>query len=207
MPRRYELRERAIQMRATRERIVDAAIELYEEVGISRTTMRQVGLRADVAPGTLRNHFPTRLALEEAMIERLTADGPLPEPSIFEGVDALERRVELLLRAAGAFFEGAGRLYRMWQREPMLRSPWTEAGAAYGARWEELQRLALGPLSEDRDVRTLFRAVLDPPFFTAIARDGRTSEEAGAFVATVITPWLRERHGVARSPTGTTRPR
>ena len=67
MPRSYRLGEREVQMRATRERIVDAAIELFMEVGISQATMRQVGLRADVAPGTLRNHFPSRTALEEEL--------------------------------------------------------------------------------------------------------------------------------------------
>ena len=45
MPRRYRLGERAIQMQATRDRIVEAAIELYVEVGISKATMRQVGLQ------------------------------------------------------------------------------------------------------------------------------------------------------------------
>ena len=53
MPRAYRLGERAVQMQSTRDRIVEAAIELAIELGISKLTMRQVGLRADVAPGTL----------------------------------------------------------------------------------------------------------------------------------------------------------
>jgi AcrR family transcriptional regulator len=51
-------------MQATRDRIVEAAIGLYTEQGISRTTLRQVGERADVAPGTLRNHLASRVDLE-----------------------------------------------------------------------------------------------------------------------------------------------
>lgn len=204
MPRRYRLGERATQIKATRDRIVEAAIELFAEVGISQATMRQVGLRADVAPGTLRNHFPTRRALEEAMIGRLTTEAPLPDTSIFKGADSLEERVEILLRAAGTFFDDAGRLYRMWVREPLLASPWAEAGAAYGTRWAELQQLALGPLAEDEDVQTVFRAVLDPPFFNAISGRGRTSEQAGAFIAHLIAPWLAERaSGDLRRRTGT----
>jgi AcrR family transcriptional regulator len=116
MPRTYRLGERAVQMQATRDRIVEAAIELSIEVGISKATMRQVGLRADVAPGTLRNHFPSRQSLEEAMVERLTAESPLPDASIFDGADTLEERVGRLLGVTGTFFDQAGRLYRMWLR-------------------------------------------------------------------------------------------
>jgi len=193
MPRSYRLGEREVQMRATRERIVDAAIELFIEVGISKATMRQVGLRADVAPGTLRNHFPSRMALEEAMVERLTAEGPLPDASIFEGAETLEDRVERLLRVTGTFFDQAGRLYRMWLREPMLTDPWTEAGARYGARWSELQRLALGPLADDEEVQSVFRAIMAPPFFDVLRGGTRSSEEAGTLIAAAIAPWLRAR--------------
>jgi AcrR family transcriptional regulator len=193
MPRTYRLGEREVQMRSTRDRIVEAAIELFIEVGISQATMRQIGLRADVAPGTLRNHFPSRLALEEAMLERLTAEGPLPDASIFDGAELLGERVERLLSAAGAFFDGAGRLYRMWLREPMLTSPWTEAGQRYGQRWAELQRLALGPLADDRDVEALLRAVMAPPFFDALRAGTRSADGAAALIADAIAPWLDAR--------------
>lgn len=193
MPRSYRLGEREVQIRATRERIVDAAIELFMEVGISQATMRQVGLRADVAPGTLRNHFSSRMALEEAMVERLTAEGPLPDASTFEGAETLEERVERLFRVTGTFFDHTGRLQRMWLREPMLTDPWTEAGARYGARWAELQGLALGPLADDEDVQALFRAIMAPPFFDALKGGTRSTEQAGALIAEAIAPWLQAR--------------
>jgi len=193
MPRNYRLGERAVQMVATRDRIVEAAIELYTEVGLSKATMRQVGLRADVAPGTLRNHFTSRRLLEEAMVERLTAESPLPDASIFDGAETLEERVGRFLGVTGTFFDQAGRLYRMWLREPMLASPWTEAGARYGARWAELQRLALGPLADDEQVQAVLRAVMEPPFFDAIRGGTRSTEQASALITAAITPWLTMR--------------
>lgn len=193
MPRRYRLGEREAQMRATRERIVEAAIELFIEVGISKATMRQIGLRADLAPGTLRNHFPSRVALEEAMVERLTAEGPLPDASIFDGAETLPDRVGRFLHVTAMFFDQAGRLYRMWLREPMLSSPWTEAGARYGARWAELQRMALGPLADDDDVQAVFRAIMAPAFFDALRGPTRSIEEASALITVAIVPWLRAR--------------
>ena len=55
--------------------------------------LRQIGERADVAPGTLRNHFPSREALDEAMVEHLLAEGPLPELSIYDGADTVEAQL------------------------------------------------------------------------------------------------------------------
>jgi AcrR family transcriptional regulator len=193
MPRRYRLGERAAQMDATRERIVEAAISLYSELGISATTMRQIGARADVAPGTLRSHFPSRELLEAAMVERLTAAAPLPGLDIFDGVTALEDRLRRLAQVAGAFLDGAARIYRMWLREPMLTGAWAAAGARYGAGWEALMAAALGPLAADPDATALLRAVLQPSFFDALRSGGKSTDEVSDRVAEIITPWLAAR--------------
>ena len=152
-------------MASTRARILEAAIELYTLQGISATTIREIGVLADVAPGTFRRHFPTRESLEAAMVERLRAESPLPELSLFDGADSIEERLRRLMRAAGTFFEQAQRMYRMWLREPMLSGPWADAGMDYGTRWEQLMRQALGELADDADAMAVIRAVLQPPFF------------------------------------------
>lgn len=206
MPRSYQLGERVVQMQATRERILEAAIELYTEQGISRTTLRQVGLRADVAPGTLRNHFTARDDLERAMIERLTAEAPLPDLTIFDGLQSIEERLQRLVYVTATFLAQARRIYGMWLREPMVSGPWLQAGAVYGARWEQLTRLALGPLAEDEDARAVVRAISEPSFFDSIRPRGpgghgtppagRTTEETAALISDVIAPWF-----VARATT------
>jgi AcrR family transcriptional regulator len=193
MPRSYRMGERMARMEATRDRILEAAISLYTEQGMSATTLRQIGERADVAPGTLRNHFPTRDALDLAMADRLQAEAPLPELSIFEGAESVEERVRRLIREGGAFIDRAARLYRMWLREPMLTGPWAAAGAAYGARWDQLMRAAVGPLADDDEVMAVLRAVLQPTFFDGIRGGTRSTEEVSDLVTAVITPWLRER--------------
>lgn len=193
MPRPYRLGQRAAAMEATRTHILEAAIALFTERGISAATMREIGERADVAPGTLRNHFPSRDALDAAMIERLRAEAPLPPLSIFAGAATTEERMRRLFSAAGEFFVGASRLYRMWLREPMLSGPWLVAGAEYGERWEALMRLALGPLADDEEAMAVLRAVLHPNFFEQVAAGKRSTEEAAVLVAAVITPWLARR--------------
>ena len=147
MPRTYQLHRRAIQMIATRARIVQAAVELYTERGGSATTFKDVGRRADVAPGTLRRHFPTRDDLDAAIVERATSEMPLPGLEIFDGAQTLAERVSRLVMATGVFLDQGAPWYRMWLREPMISGPWAEAGGRYGARWDELIVRALGPLA------------------------------------------------------------
>lgn len=205
MPRRYRLGERATQMRETRVRIVEAATELYIELGISATTMREIGRRADVAPGTLRSHFPSREALERAMVEQLTAEVSLPERSLFDGTRTIADRLERLIRAGGTFIDQAGRIYRMWLREPMLTGPWAEKGAEFGARWNELMHAALGPLANDDDAMAVLRGVLEPAFFGAVRGGTRTTDEAAALICAAILPWYRRREADATSAAGAPR--
>ena len=198
MPRTYRMGEREAQVQATRDRITDAAIELYTEVGISAATMREVGLRADVAPGTLRNHFPDRDALDRAIVERMAADITLPDPSIFVGARTIDDRLGRLIRACGVFMDQARPMYRMWLREPMLTPPWTEKGVEFGSRWDELMRTALGPLAEDGEAMAVLRSVLHPDFFDGIRAGSRTTDEASALIADVIVPWFASREKVRR---------
>lgn len=190
MPRPYRLGERAAQVQATRDRIIEAAIELFTEVGISAATMREIGSRADVAPGTLRNHFPTREELDRAMVERLTSEVPLPDLSIFDGARSIEERLEKVIRAGGIFMDQGRRLYMMWLREPMLTGAWAEKGAEYGARWDELMRTALGPLAGDEEAMAILRAIIHPAFFDSVRAGRRSTDGASALVTTVVVPWF-----------------
>jgi AcrR family transcriptional regulator len=194
------LGERALGIAATRGRIVEAALELYTERGISATTMREIGERADVAPGTLRKHFPTREALEVAMLASIEADAPLPEPAIFDGVGTIEGRLRRLLRVAATFFVQADRVYRMWLREPMLTEPWSSAGRRWGDRWELLMTLALGELAGDPEAAAVLRAVLQPTFFEGVESGRRPTAATADLVADVVTPWFSARARRARRP-------
>lgn len=51
---------RARQKEATRQKIVDAALHLFEKKGFDRTTTKAIARRAGVAEGTVFNYFPTK---------------------------------------------------------------------------------------------------------------------------------------------------
>jgi TetR/AcrR family transcriptional regulator, cholesterol catabolism regulator len=61
---------RARRKQETRERIVDAAVELFVRQGYDATTVDQIAAAADVARGTFFNHFPGKEDVPHAAIER-----------------------------------------------------------------------------------------------------------------------------------------
>lgn len=69
---------------STRDRILDAAERLFAARGFSGTAMRDIAARVDLNPASLYNHFDSKEALYEAVLER--GLGPL-----FETLDTLAR--------------------------------------------------------------------------------------------------------------------
>lgn len=59
--------------RATRERLLEAAVASLTESGWARTTVATVAARAGVSRGAAQHHFPTRADLGTAAIRHMTA--------------------------------------------------------------------------------------------------------------------------------------
>jgi AcrR family transcriptional regulator len=64
------MRITAEEKAATRQRILDAAIEAFRKRGFESTTTRDIAAAADIATGTLFNYFSTK----EAIVEFLAAE-------------------------------------------------------------------------------------------------------------------------------------
>ncbi|WP_167736789.1 TetR/AcrR family transcriptional regulator [Nocardioides sp. 1609] len=79
--RKYELRQRAADMDATRDRITQAAIDLHGTIGPVRTTISAIAQRAGVQRITVTRHFPDDADLFAACSGRYWADHPLPDPA------------------------------------------------------------------------------------------------------------------------------
>src|SRR5579885_2032382 len=52
--------KRAAKKEATRQRIVDSALQLFQTRGFQRTTTKDIARKARVAEGTIFNYFPTK---------------------------------------------------------------------------------------------------------------------------------------------------
>jgi AcrR family transcriptional regulator len=192
LPRSYSLGKRAAQQTETRRRIVEAALALYQEQGVSATTMHDVARRADVAPGTVANHFGSAKALATVATSQVLAELRMPTTELFEGVETIPARIRLLVSELAAFFERSQSWYRVAQREPGTPA-WAEAEASYYAELDAMVRTALGPLAADADAVAVVSAVLTTWVIGAIQAAGHSTDTAVGLVSDLLVAWLATR--------------
>ena len=193
MPRPYNLGQRADEKAATRSRIVAAALEIYLERGLAGASNLAIARAADVAPATVRNHFPEPDALARAVFEAMLEDLRIPTAAIFEGLGTMGERVERLARELAAFYERSEPWWRAYEREPDLISAWSGGVDQYYADIERLMRAALGELSADERSVAVVASVIGPPTFFALRARGLTSDEAVELSLELVLPWLEHR--------------
>ena len=203
MPRPYTLGKREGPKAEVRARIVAAALEIVGERGLAGASNLAIAKAADVAPATVRNHFPESRDLARAIIESILVDMDIPTPALFEGVDDLEARISLLAGALAAMYERSARWWRAYQREPELINAWSGGVDAYYADFERLMRAALGDLSTDERSVAVVSSIIGPPAYFGFRARGLSSEEAVRLTTELAVPWLeRRRAEVARTSRG-----
>ena len=95
MNRRYELKERARRREQTRQRIVQAAVDLHTSVGPARTTISAIAERAGVERHTVYAHFPDDRALFRACSRHWDSEHPLPDLELLAAIEDPERRLRM----------------------------------------------------------------------------------------------------------------
>jgi AcrR family transcriptional regulator len=193
LPRKYALGKRAAQQADTRRRIIAAALGLYQEQGVSATTMLDIARRADVAPGTVANHFGSAAALAAEVTGEILGELRMPSPELFEGVVGLRDRVDLLVRELAAFFDRSGPWWRASQRDGPGVAFWADAEARYYQQLDALVRAVLGPLSSDEDAVAVVITVFGRWVIGSLQETGRTSEQAVSLVSDLLATWLETR--------------
>jgi AcrR family transcriptional regulator len=160
-PRRYTLGQRAQTTTATRLRIIDAAASLYQEQGVSSTTLQAIATRADVSRGTILHHFGGSSGLLDAVAERVLANLALPDESIFAGVTGDEARLRAYVHAMIEFFQRSTGWWAVFVSE-MERPELKARETTYFEHMTRLQAMALGPLAEDREVNIVVGSLIHP---------------------------------------------
>lgn len=146
--------------RATRQRLLEAAVACLAERGWAGSTVSVVAERAGVSRGAAQHHFPTRedlftAAVEYVAEERSTALRTLPGHHVTAVVGAL---VDLY---TGPLFRAALQLWVAASNEEQLRPRVTELEARVG---RETHRIAVELLHADESrpgVRELVQGFLD----------------------------------------------
>ncbi len=107
---------------ATRQKIADTALRLFQERGYEAVGIREVAAEADVAVTTLFSHFASKEALvfeqdrdfEQRLTQAVTGRAP-DEPLL----PALRREIHALVRHCTA--DGAAPIWHMIEASPALR--------------------------------------------------------------------------------------
>lgn len=109
--RRYVMRDRAEARDATRLKIVEAAMQLHEEVGPRETTISAIAERAGVQRLTVYRHFPSEFEVFQACTAHWITLNPLPDPAEWADIeDPLERAMS----AVASIYDYFSRTKRMW---------------------------------------------------------------------------------------------
>ena len=134
MTRTYTLKKRAEQQAETRQRIVEAAVELHSSVGPAHTTFSMVAERAGVQRHTLYAHFPDERSLLMACSGLTQERYPPPDAGPWRTIEDRHERLRVGLAAIYGWFE------RNAERAAcVLRD------AEYHQLTREISRLRLGP--------------------------------------------------------------
>ncbi|HEX3791078.1 MAG TPA: TetR/AcrR family transcriptional regulator [Pseudonocardiaceae bacterium] len=104
MGRKYELRQRADAMAATRRRIAEATIELHGSIGPARTTIAGIAALAGVQRHTVYRHFPTDEDLFAACSTQYWEQHPWPDPQGWSVIEPATTRLAVALGDLYAFY-------------------------------------------------------------------------------------------------------
>jgi AcrR family transcriptional regulator len=156
--RTYELKERAKRQEETRQRIVEAASALHEEVGPARTTVTEIAKRAGVQRLTVYKHFPDDVKLFEGCSTHYMTAHPFPDVSGALEVEDPTERVRGTLALVYGWFRENERMTANIQRDRLLMPgldrrtseemdgpmEWIAKGLAsgFGARGKRADRIA-----------------------------------------------------------------
>jgi len=99
---------RARRVAQTRQRIVEAAVELHTTVGPPRTTISGIAELAGVQRHTVYAHFPDDASLLAACNGLWDDRHPFPDVAAWAGIGDPHERLAVALRELYAFYSGGG---------------------------------------------------------------------------------------------------
>ncbi|MEU9150032.1 TetR/AcrR family transcriptional regulator [Streptomyces sp. NPDC048417] len=135
--------------RATRQRLLEAAVACLAEHGWAGSTVAVVAERAGVSRGAAQHHFPTREDLFTAAVEYVAEERSTALRALFpQGAEGDRRAVvsALVDLYTGPLFRAALHLWVAASNEEQLRPQVTELEARVG---RETHRIAVDLLSVD----------------------------------------------------------
>jgi AcrR family transcriptional regulator len=178
-PRPYRLKQRAERQDQTRQRIIEAAIELHQTIGPTATSITDIAQRAGVGRVTVYRHFPDELTLARACSGQYFERHPAPDIESWRAIADPEQRLRTALREVYAYHRGT---------EAMITRVLADARdhevmQPYHHYWRQAVEVLLAPRQVRGRQRSLARAAialaLSFDTWRTLAREqGLTDEQA-----------------------------
>jgi AcrR family transcriptional regulator len=187
MARTYTLGRRAEKQAETRQRIVEAAVELHGTVGPASTTFSMVAERAGVQRHTLYAHFPDERSLLMACSGLAMERDPLPDPAPWRAIEDRSEQLRVGLWAIYGWFERNAELAACVLRDAEVHPLVGEiVGLRMGpsmAAWHEVLGATLNAKQ-----RALLRLALSYFTWRTLVRDGglKSSTAAGTMAQIIV---------------------
>jgi AcrR family transcriptional regulator len=185
--RKYELKRRAEQQDETRRRIVEAAVELHQTIGLAATTVSAIAERAGVQRLTVYRHFPDQRSIFAACSQHFFATTPPPDPGDWAAISDPVQRLTAALTETYAWYERAEAMLTSVTRDAELLPGFV--GGAYAALLERLRRplLAGWPAGEQRLAAAAAGHALHFRTWRSLVRaQGLTAPEAVALMVRLV---------------------
>jgi AcrR family transcriptional regulator len=189
-PRKYDMSKRAVAAKQTRQRIIDATLELHGERGIAATSWDDIAARAGVGVGTVYRHFPSLDELIPACGDVAMQALALPDPgavsALFEDATGPAERIERLVRETFAIYERGGPELEAILRDADVHPRVAEDRDRLEATLSALVDTALEPLDATDEDRAVSRALVDLNTWGALRDQGLGAAESVAAISDVL---------------------
>ena len=148
MARTYTLKKRAESQAETRQRIVEAAVDLHSSVGPAATTFSMLAERAGVQRHTLYAHFPDERSLLLACSGLVGERDPMPDAAPWRKIADRSERLATGLRTVYDWYARNASLMacvlRDAEHHALTREISTQQFGPYLTSWQEALAAKLG---------------------------------------------------------------
>jgi AcrR family transcriptional regulator len=189
MARRYQLKRRAERQNFTRQRIVDATIELHQTIGPAATTVSEIASRAGVGRVTVYRHFPDESTLSRACSGQYFERHPFPDPERWRAIPNPVERLRTGLRETYAYHRATEAMFT----HVLADARDNPVVAPYHEHWERTADVLVAAWRARGRRRTVLRAAIGlalsfDTWRTLVHEQGLTDDQAVELMLRLTRP-------------------
>ena len=188
--RHYHKTQRAQSELKTRERIVEATVELHGSVGPAKTTISEIAKRAGVQRLTVYRHFPSEKALFAACSGHYMAQNPLPDLAQFAAMPDPAKRLKAALGALYEYFRRNQAMLALVLRDAASVPAMKSSMQAIERFFRELHTLLMlgrqGAREKTKHSAALIALAISFHTWQELSKAGLSDEEAAMLMAGAV---------------------